>query len=259
MAPARLGRISGLALNEEVPTLEGERTSLYERLRRSAVVRHLLAVPIIQRVLVPARGDKSVHKFIRYSMVSGVAIVISQATILVCTWLFGLSGIAANTLGALAATPASYELNRKWAWGKHGKSHLWKEVVPFWALTIAGFLASTGTVELADNFAKSHGITGLTRSLLIMGASLFAYGVIWIAKFYLFNRVIFAGGPDGEGSGSVDNVEDVESVEPVEGVEGVEGVRRVDDFDNVGPPAAGTAAAALPPAPALGGNTSVGL
>jgi len=132
-------------------------------------------------------------------------------------------------------------------------------VVPFWALTIAGFLASTGTVELADNFAKSHGITGLTRSLLIMGASLFAYGVIWIAKFYLFNRVIFAGGPDGEGSGSVANVEDVEIVEPVEGVEGVEGVRRVDDFDNVGPPAAGTAAAALPPAPALGGNTSVGL
>ena len=121
-------------------------------------------------------------------MVSAVAIVISQATILVCAWLFGLSGIAANTIGALAATPASYELNRKWAWGKSGKSHLWREVVPFWALTLSGWLASTGTVQIADSLCQSHGVTGLARALAIMGASLFAYGVVWIVKFVLFNR-----------------------------------------------------------------------
>jgi len=180
-----------MALNEDIPASPRERTSLYERLRRAPLVKRMLAIPIVQRILVPARGDSSTHKFIRYSMVSAVAIVISQVTILICAWVFGLSGIAANTIGALTATPASYELNRKWAWGKHGKSHLWREVVPFWALTLVGFLASTGMVELADNVAKSHGITGLLRALLIMGASLLAYGVVWIVKFILFNRVIF--------------------------------------------------------------------
>jgi putative flippase GtrA len=151
-----------------------------------------MGAPICQRVLRPTRGDGSMSRFIRYSMVSAVAIVISQVTILVCAWVFGLSGIAANTIGALVATPASYELNRKWAWRKGGKSHLWREVVPFWALTIIGWLASTGTVEIADSLCKSHGVTGLARAVAIMGASLFAYGVVWIGKFFLFNRLIFA-------------------------------------------------------------------
>jgi putative flippase GtrA len=147
---------------------------------------------VVDQVLSPTRGDRGVHKFIRYSMVSVVAIVISQVTILICAWVFGLSGIAANTIGALAATPASYELNRKWAWGKSGKSHMWREVVPFWSLTLLGWLASTGTVEIADNMCKSHGVSGLGRAVAIMGASLFAYGVVWIVKFIIFNRLVFA-------------------------------------------------------------------
>ena len=184
-----------MALNEDIPASPRERTTLYERLRRTSLVRRVLAVPIVQRILLPTRGDSSTNKFIRYSMVSAVAIVISQVTILVCAWVFGLSGIAANTIGALTATPASYELNRKWAWGKSGKSHLWREVVPFWALTLVGWLASTGMVEIVDNLAKSHGVTGLARALAIMGASLFAYGVVWIVKFVLFNHVIFVDRP----------------------------------------------------------------
>ncbi len=172
--------------------LDRERVNLYDRLRRQRLVRGVLRVPIVDRVLSPSRGDGAIPRFIRYSLVSGVAIVISQVTILICTWLFGLSGIVANTIGALAATPASYELNRKWAWGKSGKSHMWREIVPFWSLTLLGWLASTGTVELADSMAKSHHVVGLGRSLAIMGASLFAYGVVWIVKFLIFNHIVFA-------------------------------------------------------------------
>jgi len=184
--------MAGVASNEDLSAGKRQRTSLYERMRRSSLVRRVLDTRLVNKCLQPARGDGSFHRFVRYSLVSAVAIVISQATILICTWLLGLSGIAANTIGALVATPASYELNRKWAWRKGGKSHLWKEVVPFWALTIIGFLASTGTVQIADSLCQSHGVTGLARSLAIMGASLFAYGVIWIGKFFLFNRLIFA-------------------------------------------------------------------
>lgn len=162
---------------------------MLERLSRSTWMRRLLGTRTLRVVLSPTRGDTGFNRFVRYSLVSGVAIVISQVVILVCTWLFHLSGIASNTLGALAATPASYELNRKWAWGKTGKSHLWREVVPFWSLSLAGFLASTGTVELADNLCHSHHVLGLERSVCIMGASLFAYGVIWIVKFIVFNRL----------------------------------------------------------------------
>ncbi len=174
-----------------------ERLSLLDRFRRLGMVRRFFRLSLVDQIMSPARGDRSVHKFIRYSMVSGVAIVISQVTILICAAIFGLSGIAANTIGGLMATPASYELNRKWAWGKSGKSHLWREVVPFWALTLVGFLASTGTVQIADTMCQQHHVTGVPRALAIMGASLFAYGVVWIAKFVIFNRLVFAGGRRG--------------------------------------------------------------
>jgi hypothetical protein len=65
-------------------------------------------------------------------------------------------------------------------------------MVPFWSLTLLGWLASTGTVEIADSMAKSHHVAGLGRSVAIMGASLFAYGVVWIVKFVIFNHVVFA-------------------------------------------------------------------
>jgi putative flippase GtrA len=170
------------------------------------VVRSFFQLSLIQKILSPAKGERTIHRFIRYSMVSGVAIIISQVAILICTAGFHTSGILANTVGAVVATPASYELNRKWAWGKHGKSHLWKEVAPFWGLTLLGYLGSTGTVQLADNLCHSHHVGGLTRSLAIMGASLFAYGVVWIVKFLVFQHLVFgkdrghAGGSAGTGA-----------------------------------------------------------
>jgi putative flippase GtrA len=235
LGPVPPGTMNGVAVDEDVSANGRERTSLYERIRRSPRVRRLLNTRAVQRVLVPTQGNGSVHRFIRYSMVSAVAVVISQVTILICAWVFGLSGIAANTIGAVVATPASYELNRKWAWRKGGKSHLWREVVPFWALTIIGWLASTGTVEIADSLCKSHGVTGLARAVAIMFASLFAYGVVWIGKFFLFNRLIFATGTDAAAGGTTD-------------------VGR-DESQDVGAVDAATAAVPVPTTPVFEGNT----
>ena len=177
-----------------------ERVAVYQRIVRTRLARRILSVPAIERILLPTRGDSSVHKFIRYTMVSGIAVVISQVTLVLCTGVFGLSAILSNTVAAVVSTPASYELNRKWAWGKSGKSHLWKEVAPFWGFSLIGYLGSTGTVQLADTMTRSHGVHGLPRVLAIMGAQLFAYGLVWIVKFLVFNRIVFAakaGGAEG--------------------------------------------------------------
>jgi putative flippase GtrA len=182
----------------EEPSTAAPHVTLLDRVSGTGPVRRCFELGLVQRVLSPARGERTIHKFVRYSMVSGVAIVISQVAILICTALFHTSGVLANTVGAVVATPASYELNRKWAWGKHGKSHLWKEVAPFWGLTLLGYLGSTGTVQLADDMCKNHHIMGLTRSLAIMGASLLAYGVVWVVKFFVFQHLVF--GKRGTGS-----------------------------------------------------------
>ena len=166
-----------------------------DRVMASAAARRFFGNRLVSRALAPARGMGSLAKFLRYSMVSVVAVAISELVILICAWLFHLSGVASNALGAAASTPAAFELNRKWAWGKSGKSHLWREVVPFWGLTLAGLAASTGTVDIADKMAKANHVIGLDRAFAIMAASLFAWGVVWVIKFVLFNRVVFAARP----------------------------------------------------------------
>ncbi len=179
------------SVSQPPAAFHGGRVTVLDRMMASGPARRFFTNRAVARVLAPARGMGSLAKFLRYSMVSVVAIVISQCVILVAAWLFHLSGIASNALGAAASTPASYELNRKWAWGKRGKSHLWREVVPFWVLTLVGLAASSGTVQIADSMAKSHHVYGLDRAFAIMGASLFAYGVVWVAKFIIFNQVVF--------------------------------------------------------------------
>ncbi len=43
-------------------------------------------------------------------------------------------------------------MNRAWVWGKRGKSHWKKEVLPFWVFTGAGLVLST----IAIHFAQDH-------------------------------------------------------------------------------------------------------
>ena len=41
-----------------------------------------------------------------------------------------MSEVPANILANVLATIPSYWLNRRWVWGKGGKSHFWREVGP---------------------------------------------------------------------------------------------------------------------------------
>ena len=86
----------------------------------------------------------------------------------------------------------SYELNRKWAWGKSGPSHLWKEVVPFWALAFLGLAFSEWAVVVAGHWARDHHLVRVARSALVNAAALGAFGVLWVGKFVIFNKVLFA-------------------------------------------------------------------
>ena len=101
------------------------------------------------------------------------------------------SAADSNLLATSIATAPAYYLNRTWTWGKTGKSHLMKEVVPFWTIAIVGVLLSTLAVHFAA--AEAHHITKskLGVTALIEFANFFTYGVLWVGKFMIFNRYLF--------------------------------------------------------------------
>lgn len=147
---------------------------------------------------------------LRYSAVSLICIVISQSLLFLFFGILRLaSAVDCNVLATAITTLPSYTLNRRWAWGRDGKSHLWREVVPFWTLAFAGLALSLYAVYLADHLSQHLGLSHLAISAVVNGASLGAYGVIWVGKFLIFNRFMFtpaapAGWPGsaraGEGS-----------------------------------------------------------
>jgi putative flippase GtrA len=83
----------------------------------------------------------------------------------------------------------SYVLNRRWVWGKGGKSHLWREVVPFWVLSFIGLAFSSLAVWLASDFAHHHHLSHPATTLLVNGANLLSFAILWIVKFVIYNKL----------------------------------------------------------------------
>jgi putative flippase GtrA len=136
------------------------------------------------------RGPEG-RKLFRYSCASVVAVAVSVVCLVILNGVIGLSAWLASTLSTAIAAVPNYEMNRKWAWGKTGRSHLWKEVVPFWALAFLGWAVSTISVHLMENYAHSHHFSHLMSTASVTIVYVAAFGVLWVAKFIIFNKVLF--------------------------------------------------------------------
>ncbi len=140
------------------------------------------------------RTDGKYVKAFRYMVTSGVSVVVGQVTLFVLYGVFRkFSATSSNVIATGVSAVPAYYMNRNWAWGKSGKSHFWKEVFPFWALAFLGLAVSLVTVSFADKFAKSHSFSHLGAALAVNFASLFAFGVLWVGKYFIFNRFMFSG------------------------------------------------------------------
>jgi putative flippase GtrA len=137
-------------------------------------------------------------KVIRYTMVSIISAITSLVILTIVFGVLRLWGEVVSTLFAniMAGIP-SYYLNRRWVWGKGGKSHIWRELVPFWVMSITGIGFALYTAYLAGHFADEHHLQHLARTVLVVGANIAAFGILWILKFLILNR-LFAELADAE-------------------------------------------------------------
>lgn len=141
---------------------------------------------VVERVRTPGG-----RKALRYSLVSVVSVAVSQTALFlffaVGHWSAKSANIAAFCIGGIP----SYYLNRRWAWGKTGRSHLLKEIIPFWALAFVGLALSTLAVDLVEDWAHDAAQSRLVQGMIVNAASFGAFGLLWVGKFFLFNKVIF--------------------------------------------------------------------
>lgn len=130
------------------------------------------------------------RRLFRYTAVSAVSTIVSFSVLGILYGALRLWSEVPDTLMAnLVATVPSYYLNRSWAWGKTGRSHLTREVVPFWAMAVAGIVFSIFTAGEARHVSDMHNLHHFGRTVLVLGANLAAFGILWVAKFLVFNKL----------------------------------------------------------------------
>jgi putative flippase GtrA len=123
------------------------------------------------------------QKLIRYGLVSAVGVVITQLTLTVLYKFFGVDAAVSNIAAVSVSSVPCYLLSKRWVWGRDGRSHLLKEVAPFWGFAFAGLVLSTVFVH----WVKQH-----SDSLVwINGSSLAGFGVLWVIRFLVLDRLIW--------------------------------------------------------------------
>jgi putative flippase GtrA len=130
-------------------------------------------------------------KFVRYGAVSAVSTVVSLTVLGVPVFTGTLSPGWANVVATAVGTVPSFELNRRWVWGRTGRRSLWAEVGPFWALSFTGLGLSTLAVSLAGQWAVKAGLHAGMRALVAQAANVCAFGSLWIAQFVILDRSVF--------------------------------------------------------------------
>jgi putative flippase GtrA len=129
------------------------------------------------------------RKIFRYSMVSVITTGVSNLAILIVYGAHIISGeVAATVFGNFVATFPSYWLNRQWAWGKQGRSRL-KEIIPFWAVAIAGIAFSMIGAAFVRHLGNKYDIHHLELTVLVVMANIMSFAIFWVLKLLLFNRL----------------------------------------------------------------------
>ena len=136
------------------------------------------------------RNTPEAQQLIRYTMVSVVSTVVSFGVLAIvfgAVHLFGEIGstVFANTV----ATVPSYFLNRQWVWGKSCRSHLMKEIVPFWIMSAVGIVVSIGGAAVARHIGIEHHLDHRTQTIVVLIANLISFGLFWVLKYMLYNRL----------------------------------------------------------------------
>lgn len=145
----------------------------------------------LQRRLGALRQKEHFGRLWKFASVSVISTGLTQIVLFGTYQVLKLgSAVECNVIATVVASVPAYFLNRNWTWGKRGKSDLWREVIPFWVIAFVGLVLSTAMVALAAKHNPfPHG--SLKAALFVNLANLCTYGLIWVGRYFIFNRYMF--------------------------------------------------------------------
>ncbi len=143
----------------------------------------------LQAVLMWSKTHRG-SKLVRFTLTSAITTVVSFGSIAVLYGFRIIPGVMWSTLaGNLIGTLPAYNLNRRWTWGKRGRSHFRHEIIPFWSMSMLGIAFSQLGAWWAKHEVHSHQWSHLFNTGLVTGTNLACFAVFWVLKLIVFNRI----------------------------------------------------------------------
>jgi putative flippase GtrA len=137
------------------------------------------------------------RKLVRYATVSAISTSISMTILGVLVATRATTAGWANVVATGVGTIPSFELNRRWVWGKAGSRSLAAEIGPFCLLSFAALGLSTVAVSAAAGWAATSGLGPTARTVAAEAASVATFGSLWIVQYLLLDRLVFRAGSRG--------------------------------------------------------------
>lgn len=140
---------------------------------------------------VPATSPPrtTLGKALRYGAGSIVATVCSEVAFLAMYGLLSTSTTWASIVGWLAGAVPNYVLNRSWAWGLRGRPSLRRELLPYIVIVLVTLVLAVVMTNLADRVVDGLDISDLARTLIVGAVFLGVYAVMFVLRFFLFDRL----------------------------------------------------------------------
>ena len=129
----------------------------------------------------------------RYMAVTVVNVIVGQGVLLLLHSILHWNQVEANAASVLISAVPAYYLSRAWVWGKSGKSHFKKEVLPFWIFVAIGFVFSTAMVALAARITGTNNMAAAdmttVQKLLPNIVNMASFGALWVIRFFLMEKL----------------------------------------------------------------------
>lgn len=147
-----------------------------------------------KRIPLPLRRrlrSPSGRRLMRFAPAAVLALLATQTTYFICVSVVHTTGRVSGFAGWFAGAMVSYVMSR-WAWERRGKPQLLKETLPFVSVSLIVGATLTEVSHFAYAAAQRIELHSFEFDLFVQGLYIAANGVLFIARFIIFNYVIFA-------------------------------------------------------------------
>jgi putative flippase GtrA len=125
-----------------------------------------------------------IERLLRFAGVSVLGTLTTQIVLWLLVGHWNWHGAPANVVAVLLVSIPTYLANRHWVWDRERGQHSFRgEVLPYWAMAIAGLALSTVFAWIAYRSTP--------HAWAVSAANMAGFGVLWLAKFFLFERFVF--------------------------------------------------------------------